>query len=432
MSKSKRYYWLKLKEDFFRQRAIKKLRRIAGGDTYTIVYLKMLLLAMKDNGKIALDGADFSEELALELDEEPDNVKMTVVFLLNSGLMEEMGANEVFVPGAIENVGSESDSLERVRKHREKLAEDKLLIAPPTPPKTNAERQKAHRAKVYCEKQPHVPFIEDWHNRKRYGGNYYLVIYRDKAQCALCGKQEDLCVHHIDGYDETKPENNETKKMITLCRACHSGVHAGNILLTDRILSAIGYNESNESNVTCNAQRKENRDKRIENREKREEKEREVEEEKKEADSYEPASKEFTQLDEQITEQFNCTCLSYKKVKKLSEKRKTALSFLIEKYNGDLLVFKRAFFLFENHNFLKSKADDWACFDWLIKPENFEDVLKGRVKDFTPFKPMPETAHRPTQEELEEKLKAEGSFHGWDEIKQAFDINDGEGETREC
>ena len=31
---NKRYYWLKLSEDFFRQKEIKKLRRIAGGDTY--------------------------------------------------------------------------------------------------------------------------------------------------------------------------------------------------------------------------------------------------------------------------------------------------------------------------------------------------------------------------------------------------------------
>ena len=35
MAKIKKYYWLKLKEDFFRQKEIKKLRKIAGGDTYT-------------------------------------------------------------------------------------------------------------------------------------------------------------------------------------------------------------------------------------------------------------------------------------------------------------------------------------------------------------------------------------------------------------
>lgn len=117
---AKRYYWLKLKEDFFRQRQIKRLRKIAGGDTFTIIYLKMLLLAMKDDGRIALDGFEFSEELALELDEDAENVKMTVGFLLNSGLMEEINGNEMFVPAAIENVGSESSSAERVRKFREK------------------------------------------------------------------------------------------------------------------------------------------------------------------------------------------------------------------------------------------------------------------------------------------------------------------------
>lgn len=49
---AKRYYWLKLPDGFFRQKAIKKLRKIAGGDTYTIIYLKMLLVAMKQDGKL--------------------------------------------------------------------------------------------------------------------------------------------------------------------------------------------------------------------------------------------------------------------------------------------------------------------------------------------------------------------------------------------
>ena len=43
----KKYYWLKLGDEFFGDKTIKKLRKIAGGDTYTIIYLKMLLLAVK-------------------------------------------------------------------------------------------------------------------------------------------------------------------------------------------------------------------------------------------------------------------------------------------------------------------------------------------------------------------------------------------------
>ena len=42
---AKRYYWLKLKDDYLDSPKIKKLRKIAGGDTYTIIYLKMQLLS---------------------------------------------------------------------------------------------------------------------------------------------------------------------------------------------------------------------------------------------------------------------------------------------------------------------------------------------------------------------------------------------------
>ena len=50
----KKYYWLKMTDQFFEDKAIKKLRKIAGGDTYTIIYLKMLLTAIKQ-GKIEED-----------------------------------------------------------------------------------------------------------------------------------------------------------------------------------------------------------------------------------------------------------------------------------------------------------------------------------------------------------------------------------------
>ena len=129
----KKYYWLKLKEDFFRDKRIKKLRRLAGGDTYTIIYQKMQLLSLKSEGKLFFEGVEenFVEELALEIDEEPDNVKMTVAFLVSSGLLEEIDVDEYMLPQAVESMGSESSSAARVRKHRAKKKEQ-------LPPPANA------------------------------------------------------------------------------------------------------------------------------------------------------------------------------------------------------------------------------------------------------------------------------------------------------
>lgn len=119
---AKRYYWLKLPDDFFRQKPIKKLRKNARGDTYTVIYLKMLLLSLKDDGKLFFDGVEdnFCEELALEMDEDEENVKVTVQFLMAQGLLKLIDETEYELTDCSQMVGSESASAERMRRLRDK------------------------------------------------------------------------------------------------------------------------------------------------------------------------------------------------------------------------------------------------------------------------------------------------------------------------
>lgn len=118
----KKYYWLKMTDQFFEDKAIKKLRKIAGGDTYTIIYLKMLLTAIKQGNKMYFEGIedDFMEELALELDEDTDNVKVTVSYLKSKGLIEVLGADEILLTQCAEMVGSETDAARRKRLQRDR------------------------------------------------------------------------------------------------------------------------------------------------------------------------------------------------------------------------------------------------------------------------------------------------------------------------
>lgn len=118
---NKKYYWLKLKEDFFRDKRIKKLRRIAGGDTYTVIYLKLQLLSLKNNGALIYEGVEptFEEEMALDIDEDLDNVKITIAFLKQNGLLDETDQDHYVMTETIQCIGSESTSAARVRKHRE-------------------------------------------------------------------------------------------------------------------------------------------------------------------------------------------------------------------------------------------------------------------------------------------------------------------------
>lgn len=127
----KRYFWLKFKEDFFNQKEIKKLRKIAGGDTYTIIYLKMQLKTIRTNGILEFEGLEdtFYEELALDLDEDVENVKVTLAFLSTHGMLEQISTDEYILPKVLDCIGSETKVAERVRKYRanKKLGEQQKL-----------------------------------------------------------------------------------------------------------------------------------------------------------------------------------------------------------------------------------------------------------------------------------------------------------------
>ena len=121
MEKAKKYYWLKLMKDFFTQPKIKKLRKIAGGDTYTIIYLKLQLLSIDSDATLEYQGIEenFIDEMALTIDEDPENVSVTINYLLSQGLMIQESDTKYVLTETLKLIGSELKSSERVRKHRE-------------------------------------------------------------------------------------------------------------------------------------------------------------------------------------------------------------------------------------------------------------------------------------------------------------------------
>lgn len=122
MAEPKRYFWLKLHKDFFKRKEIKRLRKIAGGDTYTIIYMEMLLRSIIDEGKLFFDGLedDFASELALDIDEDEENVKITIQYLLKTGLLEIRSDEEYYLPDTKDSTGCETAAASRMRRCRAK------------------------------------------------------------------------------------------------------------------------------------------------------------------------------------------------------------------------------------------------------------------------------------------------------------------------
>ena len=117
----KRFFWLKLDRHFFGNGRVKKLRKLAGGDTYTIIYLKMLLLSVEYNGVLIYEGIEdeFYKEIALKLDEEEPDCQVTINYLLAQGLLVETQEQNFHFPDIIGMIGSETKN--NVYKRQKRL-----------------------------------------------------------------------------------------------------------------------------------------------------------------------------------------------------------------------------------------------------------------------------------------------------------------------
>lgn len=118
----KKFFWIKLSKAFFESKEVKKLRKLAGGDTYVIIYLKLQILSLENGGILYYDGLEdsFADELALIMDESVDNIQMTLAFMQKCGLIEQRSDDEFFIPEVLRNYGTESSAAIRMRKMRER------------------------------------------------------------------------------------------------------------------------------------------------------------------------------------------------------------------------------------------------------------------------------------------------------------------------
>ena len=140
---TKRYFWLKLKEDFFGDRAIKALRRLPQGDSLTIVYLKMQLISLKTSGVIRYEHIlpDSVAELAMAMDEDENVVRLAVEALIRFGVVERWEDETLFMVAMQQLIGSETSGAARMRK----LREQKKSAALPAPSASHCDTHVQNR-----------------------------------------------------------------------------------------------------------------------------------------------------------------------------------------------------------------------------------------------------------------------------------------------
>lgn len=127
MSDNKRYYWLKLPEDFYDDDTIQWIEDQENGAAYVNFYLKLLLKSLSDDGKLIryvgqrLMPYDV-RSLARLTNTDTDTVRVALELFVNIGLIERLETGEIYMSQIDEMIGKETESARRKRKYRARKA----------------------------------------------------------------------------------------------------------------------------------------------------------------------------------------------------------------------------------------------------------------------------------------------------------------------
>ena len=127
MSDNKKYYYLKLRDNFFDNDDIAILESMPDGILYSNILLKLYLRSLKNNGKLMFnDRIPYNAQMLSTITRQP-----VAVVEKSVGIFKEMGLIEVLDNGAIymldiQNfIGSSNTEADRKREYRRKIALEK-------------------------------------------------------------------------------------------------------------------------------------------------------------------------------------------------------------------------------------------------------------------------------------------------------------------
>jgi len=125
LSDNKKYYYLKLKDNFFDREEIKLLEKQENGYIYSNLYLKLCLMSLKGEGRLLFrDEIPYDENMISIITGMPiDNIRVGIQALQKLGLIQKVDSGEIFVSDIQGMIGHGSSEAERIAEYRKKLKE---------------------------------------------------------------------------------------------------------------------------------------------------------------------------------------------------------------------------------------------------------------------------------------------------------------------
>ena len=117
----KKYYWIKLKRDFFKRHDIKIVEAMPNGKDYILFYLKLLLESVDHEGELRFnDTIPYNESmLSVITNTNVDIVKAAMAVFIELNMIEMLEDGTIYMTETEKMMGGESASAPRMRKARQ-------------------------------------------------------------------------------------------------------------------------------------------------------------------------------------------------------------------------------------------------------------------------------------------------------------------------
>lgn len=201
MSDNKKYYYLRLKDNFFDSDELKILESMKDGYLYSNILLKLYLRSLKNDGKLVVnDRIPYNAEmLASVTGHQIGTVKQALSIFKDLGLIDVLENGAIYMLDIQNFIGKGSSEADRKREYRQRIETDRTnvqtnlrQISEKSPPEIEIELEK----EIKIEKEIHSS-ASTTTKRKRFEKPTLSEI---KAYCIERGNKVDA-QHFFDYYE---------------------------------------------------------------------------------------------------------------------------------------------------------------------------------------------------------------------------------------
>ena len=129
---SKKYFWLKLKKDFFNQHQIKVLKSLKNGKNIVLIYIELMLESVSHEGYLRLSESKPYDlnTLSAVISEDKKTLAKALEVLMEMGMIELLEDGTYYIKEVNQSVGCETKEAQRKRDYRNKNTGTKLGQCP--------------------------------------------------------------------------------------------------------------------------------------------------------------------------------------------------------------------------------------------------------------------------------------------------------------